>query len=396
MASNKFSGGQDAILPEYANVHSEDVDNVDDELADFIDRSGVNRTDTGYESVTALSALSRQMSAYPTLTAAEQRERMRIYQEGMNARAQLGTAKKLRANKERELTNKVKAGEDAQMELIGSMFRLVMLIARELSSRRFGREKSLAMLEDLVAEANLELVEALHRVNTDKVSSFSAYAGRVARDRVRASLNDEAHIQVPSAWLRVNSLAATRIPELTNELGRRPTTPEIQEALLELCYAWARDHLTAEQLKLPSEQQDELMRAKLVKQGMLGAIERYEEVVAMTRTSISMDAPVGDEGSSSVAEVYAPAAGDRDSVHDEVEAAELAAEIHAVLDSLDERERDIILRRFGWHDGETWTYARLAPLHGISAERVRQIEAAVLARLRGPEFSQLGDYLPGR
>lgn len=137
------------------------------------------------------------------------------------------------------------------------------------------------------------------------------------------------------------------------------------------------------------------MRAKLVKQGMLGAIERYEEVVSLTQSTMSMDAPVGEEGGSTFGEVVALGDGSADSVYEEVEAAELAREIQGILATFDERERDIILRRFGWFDGEVWTYAKIAPLYGVSAERVRQIEASVLNKLRGPGFAQLSDYLPG-
>jgi len=382
-------------LPEY--VSADDDLELDDELSDFVKRSGVNQSPRSYEAVSALSALTQQMSFYPTLKPAEQRERLVTYREGMEAQALLDSSKKLKpgSSKYEAALSKTRQGDRAQTELLGAMFRLVHLIARELSTRRYGREKGLSMLEDLVAEANLELVEALHRVNVDKIGSFSAYAGRIARDRIRSSLNNDAHVQVPGAWLRLNSIAATRIPELINELGRRPSIDEIKDALRVRCYAWAWDHLSAEQQKLPEEQCQALMRAKLVKQGMLGAIDRYEEVVALTQTTMSMDAPVGEDGGSSFGDVMSLADGRGDSVYEEVEAAELAKEIQVVLASFSDRERDIILKRFGWLDGEVWTYAKIAPLYGVSAERVRQIEASVLGKLRGPDFAQLSDYLPG-
>jgi RNA polymerase sigma factor (sigma-70 family) len=385
---------ESAGLPDYVLFSAES--GSDAELDDFITRSGVNRpVETRYENVSALTAFTKQMSVYPTLTAEAQRERLNAYQAGMSAAATLAGKKKIRSREERRLTEIAEEGERAQIELLGSMFRLVILIARELATRRYGRENALTMLEDLVAEANLELIEALHRVNTDNVERFSAYAGKVARARIAASLNKDAHIQVPSAWLRVNSIASTRIPELFHELGRKPTSSEVQEALLERCYQWAYEHLTSEQLKLPADERTALMRAKLVKQGMLGAIERYEEVVTLTRAALSIDAPVGEDGSSSLGDLAAMPNTGADSVYDEVERGAMAAAVAEVLSTLNERERDIILRRFGWFDGQTWTYARLAPIYGVSAERVRQIEAGVLERLRGPDFSQLSDFMPG-
>lgn len=365
----------------------------DEELSEFIERSGVNRAEPhGREAVTALSALSQQMSAYRPLSVQEQNLRLEAYNKGLEAAALLSINRRRSDRRVNELRALVRDGERAQMELIGSMFRLVMMIARELATNRYGKERALSMLEELVADANVELVEALPRFDPSRVPSFSAYAGRVVRDRIRSSLSNSAHIQVPSAWLRINAISATRVPELTAELGRKPTTAEIQEALLTRCMQWAGDHLTDAQKKLDEPERLALMRAKLVKQGMIGAIERYEEVLRYTAPATSLDAPIGDSDGGT----YTDFLGNNqvDSTFDEVELRQLSSDIAEALKSLSDRERDIILRRFAWVDGESWTYAKLAPLYGISAERVRQIEAGVLAKLRGPGFAHLAEYLP--
>ena len=363
----------------------------DAEITDYIKRSGIS---TGRETTTALYALQQQMSAYRPLSVEDQRIRLARYNEGLIAAARLAVNRNHSPKLEHELRTAVRVGETAQMELIGSMFRLVMIIARELATNRYGRERALPLLEELVADANLELVEALPRFDPTRVPSFSVYAGRVIRDRIRSSLSNSSHIQVPSAWIRTNAIAATRVPELAAELGRAPSLDEIKTALTERCMAWAADHLTPEQKELDEPERLVLMRAKLVKQGMLGAIERYEEVVQLTRMAVSLDAPVGEEGGGTYGDFLdLEGSLSRDSTFDEVELRQLSSDIADALSSLPERERGIILRRFGYVDGENWTYARLAPEYGISAERVRQIEANVLAKLRGPNFAHLAGYL---
>lgn len=346
------------------------------------------------EQVSALSALSAQMDAYKPLSVADQEACFVVYNKGLHAIAILNSSKKLSSRKTEQLQRDVAAGEQAQTQLVGSMFRLVLVIARELSGKRYGREKSLDLLSDLVADANLELVKAVSDFDPTRGPAFNVYAGRVVRERIRNSLSKPVMAGIPSSWLRVKRLATTLGPELTDKLGRRPSTAEMQEALLEQCMEWAWNKLSDAQRQLPQEERLGLMKAKLVKQGMIGAIKQYEDVIDATQQLWNLDAPVGGDGQTRLMDMIGETpTGD---TFDAVELSQLRDSLLRALESLSERDREIVLYRFGFIDGEMWTYAKLAPRYEISAERVRQIERSALSKLRGPGFDSLGDFLPSR
>lgn len=363
----------------------------DSELAEFFQRA--NSEGSGRERVSALSALSAQMDSYRPLPPAEQAIRIAAYNDGLAAQAALDTRTRIGERKRRQLLEQVQAGEVAQTELIGSMFRLVLVIARELAGRRYGHERSLALIPDLVADANVTLVEAVSKFDPDRGPSFSLYAGRVIRERIRAALTKTGLIEVPTSWLRVRSIATTLGPELEDRFGRPATTAEMQDGLRERSMQWAERHLTEAQLKLPVAEQRAIKQAKLVKQGMMGAIDRYEEVMIITQQLGNLDAPVGDDGSTRLMDLVGD--GPTDETFDAVELTELRNSLMGALAGLPERDRDIVLYRFGFKDGEVWTYAKIAPLYSISPERVRQIERGALQKLRGPGLELLSGFLDG-
>ena len=365
-------------------------DSEDAELVELMSR--VKGYDSGHEKVSSLSALSAQLDRYRPLPPPEQDRLVAIYNNGMVSAAELAAGGRVSGRRRSHLEQLVRDGDEAQTELIGSMFRLVLVISRELASRRYGRERSLDMLPDLVGAANLSLVEAVAKYDPDRGPAFSVYAGRVVRERVRAALTNTGLINIPTSWLRVRRLATIIVPELTMKFGRSPDIEEIQDALREQSMAWAADHLTDAQKKLPVDQRIELMKAKLVKQGMIGAIDRYEEVMTTTQAMWNLDAPVGSDGSARLGDLVADTSSD--TMFDPAELDALRTNLFHALSSLPDRDREIVLFRFGFVDGEQWTYAKLAPRYKISAERVRQIERAALDRLRGPGFEMLDGFLP--
>lgn len=368
-------------------------DSGDQELAELFAAAEALSHNERHE-LSALSALSAQMNRYPVLNAEQQNDRIKTYNDGLAAGAELATGKVTSKRKVAALERAAADGEQAQTELIGSMFRLVLVITRELAGKRYGLGRNLAELPDLVGEANAALVEAITGFDPSRGPSFSVYSGRRVRERVRAVLADDSPMKVPASWTRLRRLAITLAPDLSSQLGRHPTIEEMQDGLRAQCMAWAADHLTDAQRKLPAEVQQELMKAKLVKQGMLGAIDRYEEVMVATQQMWNLDAPVGADGSTRLADMVADAP--KDETYDRVELDQLRAALMEALSGLSDRDREIVLYRFGFADGEVWTYAKLAPRYDISAERIRQIERSVLAKLRGPGFDNLADFLPGR
>jgi RNA polymerase sigma factor (sigma-70 family) len=379
--------GEEAAAEFDALEVDEDAD--DAQIAEYVARANAPAP-SGREHLSALSALSQQMSAYRPLSPEEQNEQLQAFHQGLKARQKLESGR-LSGRARRAAEDAVRAGEQAQTALVASMFRLTLIIAREHATERYGRERALDLLPDLVAEANLALVEKVAAFDPARCPTFSIYAGRIIRDRVRMSLHKTSAVGVAPSWLRLKRIYTVLRPEVEMRLGRTPTTEEMKDELRAVCMQWAAARLTEEQKQLPEAQRLELMESKLRKQGMLGAIDHLQEVLSATNQVASLDSPLG-EGGSTLGDLLTDQGPSGD--FDAVEHAELARDLMAALDTLTERERQIVLHRFGFVDGECWTYAKLAPRYQVSAERIRQIERNVLSKLRGPGFANLATHLP--
>lgn len=366
---------------------------ADAEIASYVTRAQAQAR--AYERLPALSAFQKQMERYPQLSPLAQNELAADYQAGVAARAELASGR-LRGAPERRARAKVRRGEYAIEHLIGSNFKLVHLICRENAEDRFGRERANELLPDLVAEANLALTEAAGSFDPARCPTFPTYAARVVRDRVRMVLSRDSAVKLAPSWTRLKRIASVRIPQLSAELGRRPTKAEIQADLLERCLEWAEGKLTDEQRSLPPAQRHDIKLAKLRKQGMLGAIEALDDVLVATQSVTSLSAPVGADGSATVGDLIA--ADSDDATFDSVELSELRESLAAALATLKDRDREIVLYRYGFVDGECWTYAKIATRYGVTAERVRQIERSVITRLAVPhsQYAALAAHLPSQ
>lgn len=393
--AERFSGNtREALsglddLPESAQNAQED-----DERLDALIARAQNLE--GREHLSSLSALSQRMNAYEPLSGPEQLKCIAAVKAGVGAQRALDKGG-LSARKVREHKRVAARGQEAQAELVGSMYRLVLVICQEQAADRYGRERMWAMLPDLVSEANLAVLGAVKTFNPSRpgaAPSFSKYAGRVIRDRVRTLVHRGEHTGVPVAWLRLKRLYVARYPEVVTELGRAPSEAEMQDELRAMCFSWTRSRLSVEEQQLSESEQQLLVEAKLRRQGMLGGIERLGQVLTATTASTSLDAPVGEEGNSTLVDTLkTPTSGGE---FEQVEAAELRDDLMAALRSFTDREQEIVLRKYGFVDGEQWTYARLAPLFDVSPERIRQIERSVLAKLAGSSFDSLSAHLPGQ
>lgn len=370
---------------EAAEAWEEELD--DDRVDEFVRYAAKGPAMSG----TAFSAFQRRMAQYPQLPPERQSELVALYQAGISAKKAVanGNAKKRDFEAARQ-------AESAIEQLAGSGFRLMLLIVRELAESRHGRERSAEMLPDLMGEANEALLEAARDFDPGRGLSFSTYLARVVRDRVRMSLTKDGPIRLSSSWSRIKRIASVRTAVLTEQLGRAPSIAEVQQDLLDRCFDWAETRLTPDQMALPDEQRKELMLAKLRKQGMLGAIRDLEEVLATTQVVASLDIEIGDEGGSTLGDLLG--APDSDELFDRVELGELRGAINQALSTLSDRERAIILHRFGFVDGEMWTYSKIAQMFGVTSERIRQIERAALARLNSPhgQYHYLSGFLPSQ
>lgn len=369
------------------------IDDDDREVASYVARASFE----GNERVSSLSAFQRVADAYPQLPAEEQSRLHRVYLQGREAQEALDNGR-VRGRSAAQARTAVRKGETAQTYLVASNFRLALLIARENAERRFGRERASAHLSDLVGEANLALAEAVTSYNEDKCPTFSTWAARVVRDRVRAVLaSTDIPVDVPTSWQRIKRIASVRIPKLTDQLGRPPTTEELQEDLLAYCLTWAENKLTPEEQALPESQKHQLKLDKLKRQGMLRAIREVDEVMSRTQQASSLDQTVGDSGSSmTMGDLLAQDSDDH--LLDRIDLDEVRKTIAEALAALPtDRDREIIRLRFGFADGEQWTYARISEVFNVSPERIRQIERNVFARwisAESPFRDRLAAFLP--
>jgi RNA polymerase sigma factor (sigma-70 family) len=350
----------------------------DNEAAEYVARAASRGA--ALDQLSALSAWQRQMEKYPQLPADEQLMLVRQFQAGKIAQEQLDTARKLSSSKERSLRAEVRRGAQAMEALTGANFRLLYLIAREKAEERYGKEKATKMLPDLIGETNIALMEAAAVYDVNKGPNFPTYLAKVVRDRVLATLSKQNMVKCPPSWTRVKRIYTVRYAKLTEELGRTPTLEEMQKDLLRVCMEWAEDRLTADQRKLSKAAKDEAMLERLRKQGMLGAIAKLDDVLAATQVASSFDAPVGD-GDGTLGDIIG---GENEEHGARIEREEMQTAVHEVLMGLDEREREIILHRYGFIDGEMWTYAKISELYNVSPERIRQIERATIGKLRLP------------
>jgi RNA polymerase primary sigma factor len=365
---------------------------ADEEIQSYVARA----TGGNFEAISALSAFQRRMDRYPQLSPEAQVELVRDYQRGVSAQEVLADPVGLPRDERRRLQELARRSEYAVEHLVGSNFRLVWLIVRENAENRYGRERATDHLPDLMNEANVAVVEAVRDFDPARCPTFHTYLARVVRDRVRMVLTKDGPIGLSPSWSRLKRIVSVRIPALEAELNRRPTQAEIQEDLLERCMEWAESKLSDEQRALPAAKKRELKLAKLRKQGMLGAIRNLDKVLVATQTVASLDTPMGDDGSSSLGDLLPGQSSD--STFDRIELDEVRASLAQALATLTDREREIILFRFGFFDGENWTYARIAERYDVTAERIRQIEKNVLVRLGSGQgqYSALTGLLPSQ
>ena len=349
--------------------------------------------DHSTKELSALSSFQRSADRFPQLNPTQQLDMARQYREGEAAR-QILLNGKLNKRELARVEALVRRAEVAMEHLCASCWRLAWLIVREQAERRFGREKATDMLPDLMQEANGALVQAVRDFDPNRTPTFHTYAAQVVRNHTRMVLGRDGYLRLAPAWVRIKRISAARIPEMTTELGRPPSKEELQNSLLEYCLVWADQRLTEEQQTMPEPQRQDLRMAKLRKQGMLGAIRDIDDVLTAAQTPVSLDAPVGSDGSATLGDLIPGGSGS--DLFDQVELNELRRAISDSLAALSERERDVVVRRFGLDGGETWTCAQLGERYGVSSERIRQVERAALAKLASPhgQFAGLASFLP--
>jgi len=267
---------------------------------------------------------------------------------------------------------------EANHSLSHANLRLVVSVAK----RYLGRGIS---FQDLIQEGSMGLLRAVGKFDPRRGFKFSTYATWWIRQSINRSIAEQARtIRIPVHLFESITRILRAQRALTQQLGREPTNEELA---LEVGYLPASDvqsilRAHAEGQPLAPEQQRRLEYA----------IQKVDRVLRSAEEPVSIDGPVGDEESSSLGDFLEDE--DAPSPMDAAARQMLREQVQTALTSLSEREREVLELRFGLKDGKDHTLEEVSRHFDVTRERIRQIEAKALRKLRHPSRSrQLRDYL---
>jgi RNA polymerase primary sigma factor len=277
-----------------------------------------------------------------------------------------------------ELDAAQQRGVDANHSLISANLRLVVSVAK----RYLGRGINFL---DLIQEGNMGLLRAVGKFDPRRGFKFSTYATWWIRQSINRSIAEQARtIRIPVHLFESITRILRTQRMLTQELGRDPTSEEL---VLEMGLVPASDV----QAILRAHAEEKPLEPDLQRRLEI-ATQKIDRVLRSAEEPVSIDGPVGDEESSSLADFIE----DEDALSPMDAAARqmLREQVQSALTSLSDRERDVLELRFGLKDGKDHTLEEVSRHFDVTRERIRQIEAKALRKLRHPSRSrQLRDYL---
>lgn len=263
---------------------------------------------------------------------------------------EIGKVPLLSAEEEIELARRMEEGdEEAKKRLAEANLRLVVSIAKRYVGRGM-------LFLDLIQEGNLGLIKAVEKFDYHKGYKFSTYATWWIRQAITRAIADQARtIRIPVHMVETINKLIRVSRQLLQELGREPSPEEIAEAM-----------------EMP--------------------VERVREIIKISQEPVSLETPIGEEEDSHLGDFIQD-----DAVPVPAEAAAntlLKEQLAEVLETLTEREQKVLRLRFGLDDGKARTLEEVGKEFKVTRERIRQIEAKALRKLRHPSRSRkLKDYL---
>ena len=309
------------------------------------ERMNADRSDVGNTADTVRLYL-KEIGRVDLLTSDDERRLAQAIDEGNRAAVTLDSEHEgaiIDPSDHRRLMRTVTAGQRAKSELIQANLRLVVSIAKRYSGRGM-------QFLDLIQEGNLGLMRAVDKFDHTKGFKFSTYATWWIRQAITRSIADQARtIRIPVHMVESMNRVLRMQRQMHQELEREPTLDELAE-----------------------------------RSGL--SLERIREILRISQDPLSLDSPVGEEDDSNLADFIEDLTADVPA--DMATKRMLTQAVEQALGELTEREQEIVRMRFGLDDGQARTLEDVGKEFGVTRERIRQIEAKTLAKLRHPMRSQ--------
>ena len=349
----KKSEGQvhyDELTEKIASPYGLDADGIDT-LIQIVEDNGVSVVgDDGGPTKQQMVREEEQLQADLAAESKTATSKLKVSDPVRMYLKEIGNVPLLSAEEEINLAVRIQGGDDiAKQELAEANLRLVVSIAK----RYVGRGMQVL---DLIQEGNMGLMKAVEKFDHTKGFKFSTYATWWIRQAITRAIADQARtIRIPVHMVEtINKLVRVQ-RQLLQDLGREPTPEEI-----------------GAEMDLPTE--------------------KVREILKIAQEPVSLETPIGEEDDSHLGDFIE----DEGAMSPEVftSSALLREQLEDVLDTLTDREENVLRLRFGLDDGNIRTLEQVGKVFGVTRERIRQIEAKALRKLRHPSRSkQLKDFL---